>query len=58
MTTVLLWLLISVGDIRATTSTVAQFATAAECERVRDVIHKHGGLRPGTLACVQAHVAR
>jgi hypothetical protein len=57
--TILIWLLISLpkdGHQEATpATTVAQFATLEECQRVRSIIDKHSD---GRLMCLQAHVVK
>lgn len=61
MNTVTLWLLISVGTTwsrgGAPTVTVERFATAAECERVAEIIRQDKQAAP-MLHCIEARVVR
>ena len=62
MTTVMLWLLVSLTDTtyggpRPAYALVERFAVAAECERVREVLTKASG-QGARLMCVQATVVR
>lgn len=61
MTTITIWLLVSIGNGfvtggAASTGTVERFATQAECERV--MRWAHGYSHPPLLGCIQATVAR
>lgn len=63
MTTVTLWLLISLGrsstkDYATPTVTVERFVSSQECERVRQVIDNSLSWGSPALRCIQATVAR
>jgi len=56
ITTVTLWLLISVGKYeRFNTAIVERFATVGECERVRKLVDETTS-RPPAMRCIQATI--
>jgi len=57
ITTVTLWLLMSVGKYeRFNTTVVERFSTAAECERVRKLVDETTSYTPA-MRCIQATIA-
>lgn len=62
MTTVTLWLLVSIGGYGYREAfpsvTVAQFATVQECERVQRVIQSSNEFTRPMLRCIQAAVVK
>lgn len=58
MTTIVIWLLVSIGNGRVPTVTVDRFATPQACQAVADEIREDQTLNRADLRCIQATVVR
>ena len=62
MTTITIWLLVSIGSfgtgVTAPTQVVERFATGEECQRVLGVLYESSGVYVKRHRCIQATVVR
>lgn len=58
MTTITLWLLVSVGNGRVPTVTVERFTNPQACQAVADAIREDQTINRADLRCIQATVVK